>query len=115
MTGPHPHAARRTWLTSWYGESRPADTAAVLRLLGLRAQVHPRDAFAFTYRSAVAAAAWQASTAAYHGLPSLGVAVTEGAVYGVYDLRPALAGYNVAPTCPHLPDDWRPPARRGGR
>jgi hypothetical protein len=96
------------------------DTAAALRLLGLRGQVHPRDAYAFTYRDQAAADAWQAATLDHHGVPSLGTAAVDGAVVGVYDLRPALARLAGLPpaavaTPPGLPDGWVPTVRLGGR
>lgn len=119
------HARRRAALTARHGQprslGRPAETAAALRALGLRGRVHPRDAFAFAYRDAAAAAAWQQATLTHHDTPSLGTCAAEGGgVTGVYDLRPALAGIaqdagrSWAYTDPALPDDWTPPRRPGG-
>jgi hypothetical protein len=111
----HDHEAHRAELTAAHGTPRPFDTAYALRLLGQRAQVHPRDAYAFAYRDQAAADAWQAATRTHHGIPSLGTAPSDAGVIGVYDLRPALAGEFGAPvTDPGLPDGWTPAGRRGG-
>jgi hypothetical protein len=119
------HAARRAALTAAHGQPVPlpgqAAAAAVLRALGLRDRIHPRDAYAFTYRDQAAAGAWQHATWTRHATPALGTCVTEGGgVIGVYDLRgPQAAAARDAGgswqfTDPALPDDWTPP-RPGGR
>jgi hypothetical protein len=93
------------------------DTAAALRHAGLRESVHPRDAYAFAYRDAAAAQAWQQSTLDHHGVGHFGTYATGRGpeVIGIYDLRPALAELGAPPTDPGLPDGWAPPGRRGGR
>jgi hypothetical protein len=86
-------------------------------LAGLRATVHPRDAYAFIYRDQAAADAWQQATLDHHGVGHFGTYPTgEGPeVIGIYDLRAALAEYGAPITDPGLPDGWAPLTRRGGR
>lgn len=100
---------RRERLTAEHGASRHVDTAAALRLLGVRDRVHPMDAYAYAYRDQAAADAWQASTAEHHGIQSLGTVVGGDEVIGVYDLRHAPG---ITPTDPSLPDDWQPHRKR---
>jgi hypothetical protein len=108
------HGQRRADLTARHGPASPVPAAAALRLLGVRAQVHPRDAKAFAYRDRAAAEAWAASTAAHCGVTSLGLVPAEGLGWvGAYDLRPALLAHWTAATDPQLPDDWTPPRRPG--
>lgn len=131
VTGPEPdrdqsEAARRDQLDedrrrrermfAEHGEPASTDTAAALRLLGLRRQVHPDDAVAFIYRDWAASAAFDAADVGYHGVPRLGTVAVDGGVLGVLDLRPALAadaaaaGRSWEPTDPARPD--RSPAAR---
>lgn len=111
MLFPDGEAARRDQLTRDHGESHLADTANALRCLGLRNQIHPDDAIAFTYRNKQAAQAWQASSVEHHGLTVAGLCEIDGEWVGVYDLRPRMkALYEqkpkpYTPTDPTLPDN----------
>jgi hypothetical protein len=99
---------RRRRLIAEHGNTHSADTAAALRLIGKRDQVHPRDAAAFAYRDRAAADAYAASNAEHNGIPSLGTAVKGDEIIGVLDLRGTLAEHGAEPTDPRLPDDWKP-------
>lgn len=116
-TQPDTHAARRAALTAAHGQPRHMDTAVALRFAGIREHVHPRDAYAFAYRDAQAAHAWQQSTLDHHGVGHFGTYATGTGpeVVGIYDLRSAMAQLGAEPTDPGLPDDWTPTSRRGGR
>jgi hypothetical protein len=103
------HGERQEKLTREHGKSRHVDTAAALRLLGLRDQVHPLDGYAYAYRDQAAADAWQESTFEHHGIPSLGTSVGGDEVIGVYDLR---ACPGIKPADPSMPDDWQPSRKR---
>jgi hypothetical protein len=115
------HEQRRAALTAAHGPAAPVPAGPALQLIGRRWQVHPRDVVAYSYRDQQAADAWGASTAEHFGIPPLGTAPADGAVIGVYDLRPVLAEHGVAATDPARPDLWHPPAdpvamaRRGRR
>jgi len=97
----------RAELVGRYGWPRPTDKAATLRLLGRRHDVHPRDVSACVYASRDAAEAFAAANREHWSHPSLGIAVVDGGVVGVIDLRPSLRGFGCMPTDPSLPDDWR--------
>lgn len=105
------HDARRAALLTMHGKPRPVPAAAVLGLLGRRADVHPRDAVAFAYRDQQAADTWTRSTELHYGIPCLGTAANPDGpgVLGAYDLRPALTAHDCPPTDPALPDGWTPP------
>lgn len=97
---------RRRRLIAAHGRPQAVtDTAAALRLIGKRDQVHPRDAMAYTYRDQAAADAYAASNAEHNDIPSLGTAAIDGAVVGVLDLRPLLTATEA--TDPRRPDDWQ--------
>lgn len=101
---------RRDQLRAGHGQpARLADTAAALRLAGARSQVHPADALAFTYRDLAAARAYAQANLDGHGIPSLGIAVTEsGTAIGVLDLRAPFARHDGwTPADPAWPDTWR--------
>jgi hypothetical protein len=97
----------RADLARRYGRPKSVDTAGALRLLGKRAEVHPRCAFAAVYSSQEAAEAFRDANLEYWGHPSLGLTVVDGGVLGAIDLRPSLRGFGVEPTDPALPDGWR--------
>src|SRR5205807_9953271 len=104
------HGERRAMLAARHGLPAPADPGDALRLIGARAQVHPRDVVAFVYRDDAAADAYAASNADHYGLPLLGRAAPAagGGVVGVLDLRPELTRRGLPETPPDLPDGWPP-------
>src|SRR6266567_9504616 len=67
---------RRAALEAAHGKPRHVDTAVALRRAGLREHVHPRDAYAFAYRDADAAHAWQQATLDHHGVGHFGTYAT---------------------------------------
>jgi hypothetical protein len=98
----------RQQLWARYGQPESVDTAAALRLIGKREEVHPRDAHAFRYQSVEAAEAYASANLEHWGHPTLGAHVGEdGSVVGVLDFRPQLASLDREPTDPSLPDDGK--------
>lgn len=76
-------------LRAKYGQPDRVDTAAALRLAGLRGEVHPQDAIAFTYPSDEAAEAF--ATANRDAGLSVTRVSTEAGPVNVIDLRSALS------------------------
>lgn len=94
-----------------YGSPRHyADTAAALRLVGKRNEIHPRDAHAFVYPSQEAADAFATANVEGHDIDTWHTALDSGEVLGVLDLRRSLKRLGNTITDPSLPDNWRPPA-----
>lgn len=102
---------RKAALLAMGGQPRHVSAAPALRLIGRRDEVHPVDVHACAYRTEALARAWHQLNLDHYGHPSLGVATVDGAVIGVLDLRPVLAGFRVAPVPPDYPDNYA----RGGR
>jgi hypothetical protein len=107
------HAERRDTLIARYGE--PAayrDTAGALRLIGIRGEVHPDDAYASIYPNRECAEVFAASNLRHNHCPDLGLIERDYGWLGVTDLRPQ-AGL-VTP--PSVPDDggqaWRSAQRK---
>jgi hypothetical protein len=108
-------AWRRATLIAQHG--RPAAvnlevTVRALSLLGLRAEVHPRDVVAFCYRDAASAVAWAEANLQHYGHPDLGHVEVGGQLVGLLDLRPALIVHGAQPTSPGEPDDYNGRPRR---
>lgn len=109
------HEERKAKAEAEYGPVRIlAGTGAILRLIGKRDEVHPRDALAIAYRDRAAAVASAAGNLKHHGHPSLGIAEYGGEAVGVLDLRPSYATDGIAALDPSLPDDWQPPRSNRG-
>lgn len=109
------HSRDAATLRARHGRSRPVvATRGALRLIGKRAEVHPRDVVAFAYRDQAAADAYTAANLERYGHPSLGMAVFGDEVIGVLDLRPGLASQGIGLISPLRPDDWRRPHYCGG-
>lgn len=91
-----------------YGQPVRLDTAGVLRAMGLRRELHPRDAFACRYGSMEAARAFAAVNRERNGLTVHGPILTEVGPISVVDFRAALERSGSKPTDPALPDDVKP-------
>lgn len=87
---------------------RQLDTARVLRWLGLRGELHPRDAVAFSYPDREVFEASAQRDREVHGNDVHGPYETETGPVAVVDLRPQLRTRGVPPTPPSLPDDAAP-------
>jgi len=98
-----------------YGCATQIDAAGMLRALGLRRTVHPRDVLAFRHDSAEAAQAYAAANIVVYDHTVFGPYVTEVGSVWVLDLRPAMFRLDVPWTDPTLPDDYRAPWRRRDR
>jgi hypothetical protein len=87
---------------------RQLDSARVLRALGLRDQIHPRDAACFAYPSAQVFEESAKRDREIHGNDVLGPFETEGGLVGVVDIRPQLRSHGVPVTDPAGPDGAYP-------
>jgi hypothetical protein len=88
-----------------YGYPDRINTAGMLRVLGLRGEIHPRDAFACRYPSMEAASAFARSNRERNGLAVHGPFETEVGPIALVDLRPALLRIGGKLTDPALPDE----------
>ena len=106
--------AQRDVLYERYGMPvRLSAAGTVLRLMGRRDDIHPRDVVASLYPSVEAAEAFAALNREHFGHDVIGpVAVPAGAV-AVVDMRRTLAALQKQPTDPALPDDYGLEVRRG--
>lgn len=93
---------------------RQLDTARVLDWLGLRGELHPFDAVAFSYPSREV---FEEIVRRDRDLGNdvLGPYETEAGIVGVVDMRPQMQANGAPATDPSLPDDWdrrpvKPPA-----
>ena len=90
------HLARRADLIGHHGLPEPIGAAKALALaMAARVPVDPAvaadDTYSSIYRDAVAAEAWMDSNLENNGYPALArVALPDGRVVGILDLRPAL-------------------------
>lgn len=87
-----------------YGRARIVDNAVALRIIGMRADVHPDDVFAACHSSVEAARASAAANREHYGHPTLAITPVDGGVLTVVDLRPSLRERGCGPTDPALPD-----------
>lgn len=90
-----------------YGRPQPVDAGLALRLVGKRAEIHPRDVYASVCALAEAADMFAEANRRYYG-HEVYRAPVDGGVLQVVDLRGALVREGCEPTDPSLPDEWRP-------
>ncbi len=81
----------------------PFPAGEAVRIMGMREQIHPADAYATLLPTISDAEVWRAANEAHYGHPGWVVPIEGGAVQ-VIDLRPMLAESGVEPTDPALPD-----------
>lgn len=84
------------------------DTAAALRLAGLRGQIHPVDAVAFIYPGRAYFEASAGRDRELHHNDVHGPYETPAGLLGIVDIRPQLREQGLVPADPARPDDWRP-------
>ena len=84
--------------------ARRLDSAAVLRSLGLRDQIHPDDAWAFAYPDRESCEASAKRDREIYGNDVLGPYETEAGFVSVVDIRPQLLKQVGRVTDPSLPD-----------
>ena len=87
---------------------RRFDEGLALRMLGVRDEVHPCDAFAHVHRTRESAQRYVDVNAEKYDHPSFGPLETDGGWIEVVNFRPAIEAYGSPPTDPVLPDDWTP-------
>ena len=85
-----------------------ADTAAALRLAGLRTQIHPYDAVAFFYPDRAYFEASAERDRQIHHNDVHGPFIAGDGLLGIVDIRRQLREHGYKVTDPALPDDWSP-------
>lgn len=109
-------------LRARYGQPTAVPSKKVgglLRALGVRDQLHPRDCWACSYPSWEAAEAFAAANREHYGHDVIGPAVVGEDVVCVIDLRKSIRELakdttpDWQPTDPALPDEWTPEVHRG--
>ena len=97
------------------GEATRLDSAQVLRAHGLRDQIHPQDAFAFTHPDPLYAGHSVIRDQGIHGNDVFGPWKTEMGMVWVVDIRPQLRKRHIPETPPTLADGhWNPRRDRDG-
>lgn len=80
------------------------DGGLACSVLGIRADVHPRDVAAFIHPTEASALRSVKTNRDTYGHPTFGPILVEGGWLEAVDLRPALAEHGCQPTDPRLPD-----------
>lgn len=85
----------------------------ILRVTGIRDEIHPNDCTGFVYASRAEFTAWSRSNRKYWHNDSFGPFVIEGlGIVGVVEFREQLVDAGGAVTDPKLPDDTPIPPRK---
>lgn len=97
------------------GKAERTDTAAALRLAGLREKIHPRDAVAFIYPGRAYFDASARRDREIHRNDVHGPFETADGLLGIVDIRPAVREAGILATDPAMPDDCAAGSARGPR
>lgn len=98
------HAKIHGDLVARYGQPVAIDAAGLLRAMGLRTEIHPRDACAIRYATLEAATAFATANRECYGHTVHGPIETEVGSVAVIDFRHAILNHGREPTDPALPD-----------